>query len=156
MYVCMYDFYEDIRNDVSTMFDTSAYPEDRPAGLPRVNKNVPGLIKDEACGRTITKAVCLGPKRYAYEIDEYDDMCEREFCDGHCGKTGCLGNGEKKCKGVKKSVEKDTLTIDHYEDCLLNEATYRAKFNTLRSRKHTITTRGGWTSRPQSILGSNL
>ena len=80
------------------------------------------------------------PKQYAYEVDEYDDMCEREFCDGHCEKTGCVGNGGKKCKGVKKSVVKNTLTVDHYEDCLFNETTYRAKFNTLRSRKHTITT----------------
>ena len=42
------DVYEDIRKDVPTMFDTSAFPEDHPAGLPRVNKKVPGLMKDEA------------------------------------------------------------------------------------------------------------
>ena len=119
------------------MFDTSAYPENHPAGLPRVNKKVPGLMKDEAAGRIITKTVCLGPKQYAYEIDEYDNMCEREFCDGHCGKTGCIGNGGKRCKGVKGV---DTLTVDHYEDCLRNDTTYFAKFNTLRSRKHDITT----------------
>ena len=52
---------------------------------------------------------------------------------GECG-------GERKCKGVKKSVVKDTLTVEHYEDCLWNETTYCAKFNTLRSRKHNITT----------------
>ena len=84
------NFYEDIREDVPTMFDTSAYPEDHPAGLPRMSKKVPGLMKDEACGKTITKVVCLGPKQYTYEIDEYDDMCGREFCDGHCGKAGCV------------------------------------------------------------------
>ena len=67
-------------------------------------------------------------------------MCGREFCDGHCGKAGCVGNGGKKCKGVKKGVVKNTLTIDHYEDCLRNDTTYLAKFNTLRSRKHDITT----------------
>ena len=134
------DFYEDIGEDVPTMFDTSAYPKDHPAGLPRMNKKVPGLMKDEACGRTITKLVCLGPKQYAYEIDEYDDMCGREFCDGHCGKAGRVGNGGKKCKGVKKGVVKNTLTVDHYEDCLRNDTTYLAKFNTLRSRKHDITT----------------
>ena len=44
------DFHEDIREDVPTMFDTSAYPEDHPSGLPRVNKKVPGLMKDEAAG----------------------------------------------------------------------------------------------------------
>ena len=134
------DFYEDIRKDVPTMFDTSAYPENHPAGLPRVNKKVPGLMKDEACGRTITRVVCLGPKQYAYDIDEYDDMCEKEFCDGTCGKKGCIGNGGKKCKGVKKPVVKNTLTVEHYENCLQNDTTYCAKFNTLRSRKHDITT----------------
>ena len=59
------------------MFDTSAYPENHPAGLPRMNKKVPGLMKDEACRRTITRVVCLGPKQYAYDIDRYADMCER-------------------------------------------------------------------------------
>ena len=110
------------------------------AGLPRMNKKVPGLMKDEACGRMITKVVYLGPKQHAYEIDEYDDMCGREFCDGHCGKAGCVGNGGKNCKGVKKGLVKSTLTVDHYEDFLRNDTTYLAKFNTLRSRRHDITT----------------
>ena len=102
------------------MFDTSAYPEDHPSGLPRLNKKVPGLIKDGTSGGIITKAVCLGPKQYAYEVDRY--------------------GGERKCKSVKKSVVKNTLTTKHYEDCLRNEALYRAMFNILRSRKHDITT----------------
>ena len=91
-----------------------------PAGLPRMNKKVPELMKDEACGRIITKIVCLGPKQYAYEVDG--------------------GGGERKCKGVKKGVVKNTLTTGHYVDCLRNETTYLAKFNTLRSRKYDITT----------------
>ena len=32
------DVYEDIHADVPTMFDTSAYPEDHPAGLPSDNE----------------------------------------------------------------------------------------------------------------------
>ena len=76
------DVFEDIRSDVPMMFDTSTYPEDHPAGLPRMNKKVPGLMKDEARGRIITKAVCLGPKQYAYEVDG--------------------SGGGRKCKGVKK------------------------------------------------------
>ena len=122
------------------MFDTSAYPENHPAGLPRVNKKVPGLMKDEACGRIIRKVICLGPKQYAYEIEDYDGMCGKGFCDGNCEKNGCIGTGDKKCKGVKKSVVKGSLTLDHYEKCLENDITYYAKFNTLRSRKHDITT----------------
>ena len=34
------DFYDDIREDVPKWFDTSAYPENHPARLPRVNKKV--------------------------------------------------------------------------------------------------------------------
>ena len=103
--------FEDIREDVPTIFDTSTYPEDHLSGLPRVNKKVPGLMKDEGAGRIITKAVCLGPKQYAYEIDEYDGMCEKEFCDGGCGKKGCIGSGGKKCKGVKKGVVKRQINM---------------------------------------------
>ena len=97
-------------------------------------------MKDEARGRTITKLVCLGPKQYAYKIEDYDGMCRKEFCDGNCGKSSCVGNGDKKCKGVKKPVVKSSLTIDHYEKCLKTDTTYYARFNTLRSRKHDITT----------------
>ena len=100
------DFYEDIREDVPKWFDTSAYPEDHPAELSRMNKKIPGLMKDEACGRTITDVVCLRPKMYSYKIGEYASMCEREFCDGRCGEKGCVGNGGKKCKGVKGAVVK--------------------------------------------------
>ena len=35
---------------------------------------------------------------------------------------------------------KGSLTVDHYENCLMNDTTYYAKFNTLLSRKHNITT----------------
>lgn len=122
------------------MFDTSAYPKDHPGRLPIMNKKVPGLMKDQPCGRIITRTVCLGPKQYVYDIGDYDDMCGKEFCDGGCGKKGCIGNGGKKCKGVKKPVVKGSLTVDHYESCLMNDTTYYARFNTLRSRKHDITT----------------
>lgn len=67
-------------------------------------------------------------------------MCGKEFCDGTCGKNGCVGNGGKKCKRVKKPVVKGSLTVDHYEKCLMDNTTYCAKFNTLCSRKHDITT----------------
>ena len=62
------DFYDDIRNDVPTMYDTSAYPADHPAGLPRVNEKVIGLMKDEAGGRQIEEFVGLRSKLYAFKF----------------------------------------------------------------------------------------
>ena len=49
------DFYDDIRDDVPSMYDTSAYPVGQPAGLPRVNKKVIGFMKDEAGGKQISE-----------------------------------------------------------------------------------------------------
>ena len=52
------DWYEDIREEVLSMYDTSAYPKNYPAGLLRVNKKVIGLMKDEYKGRTISEYIC--------------------------------------------------------------------------------------------------
>ena len=124
------DFYENIAKDVPKWFDTSNYPKGHPIG--GVNKKVLGMMKDEAGG----KFVGLRSKLYAYKIDEYEGRCAKEFCDGNCDDKQCIGNGGKKCKGVKKSVVKDSITFENYRDCLFNNTTYQAKFNTLRSRKH--------------------
>ena len=85
-----------------------------------MNKKVPGLMKDEAKGKNIVRGVFLGPKQYALEIED--------------------AKNDKKNKGIKKSVLKGSLTVDHYEDCLKNDTKYYAKFNILRSRKHDVTT----------------
>ena len=114
------DYYDDIRADVPTKFDTSDYLIDHPSGLPIMNKKVSGLMKDEAKGKNIVRGVFLGPKQYALEIENEKD--------------------DKKNKGIKKSVLKNSLTVDHYEDCLKNETKYYARFNILRSRKHDVTT----------------
>ena len=50
------------------------------------------------------------------------------------------GKANKKCKGVKKAVVKNSITFENYKDCLFNGVTHRARFNTLRSRRHEITT----------------
>ena len=135
------DFYKDIAEDVPKWFDTNDYPEDHPAGLPRMNKKVLGTMKDEACGKTIAEFFGLRSKVYSFKIQEYDGRCDKEFCDGDsCEKKGCVGNGKKKCKGVKKAVVKNALTFENYKDCLFNGTTYQAKFNVLRSRKHNVTT----------------
>ena len=133
------DFYEDIAKDVPKLFDTSSYPEGHPIQS-NENKKVLGMMKDEAAGKIIIEFVGLRSKLYAYKIYEYEGRCEKDFCDGSCDDKKCIGNGSKKCKGVKKPVVKDSITFENYKDCLFNNTTYQAKFNTLRSRKHEITT----------------
>ena len=112
------DFYEDIAEDVPKWFDTCNYPKGHPIGGP--NKKVLGMMKDEAGGKSISEFVGLRCKLYAYKMDD--------------------GKADKKCKGVKKSVVKNSITFENYKDCLFTGVTNRAKFNTLRSRRHEIIT----------------
>ena len=114
------DFYVDIANDVETKFDTSEYP----IGLPikaGVNKKVPGMFKDEACGKQIKEFVGLRAKLYSYKIsDEADE--------------------HKKCKGIKKNVVKKTITHEDYKKCLFTKTEYHRKMNVIRSRHHNVYT----------------
>ena len=110
------DFYDDIRDDVTRMYDTSAYPLDHPAGLPQVNKKIIGLMKDEAGGRQIKEFVGLRSKLYAFKIDE--------------------GSETKKCKGTKKCVVKKKLDIEDYKDCVFKRNVHYRSMNNFRSRKH--------------------
>lgn len=77
------------------------------------------MMKDEARGKKIIEKVGLRSKLYTIKTQDEE---------------------EKKCKGVKKSVVKSNITFEHYKDCLFNNVNYNVKFNTLRSRKHEITT----------------
>ena len=134
------DFYNDIRDDVPTMYDTSAYPENHPAGLPRVNKKIIGLMKDEARGQQISKFAGLRSKLYAFKIHDYDTMCNDHHCTGNCNTKGCVGHGGKKCKGVKKRVVKTQITLEDYKDCVFNKNVHYRNMNVFRSRKHDIYT----------------
>ena len=103
------DWYEDIHGEVRTLYDTSAYPENHPAGLPQVNKKVIGLWKDEYKGRIVIEYAGTCSKSYAVILGYYPGMCEKDFCDGGCREKNCIGNGGKKCKGAKKSSLKKVL-----------------------------------------------
>ena len=77
------DFYDDIKNDIKTRFDTSEYPPNHKSGiLTGVNKKVIGLYKDEVAGRQITHFVGLRPKLYSFKVEE--------------------SSTTRKCKGIKK------------------------------------------------------
>ncbi|XP_022805804.1 uncharacterized protein LOC111342944 [Stylophora pistillata] len=114
------DFYQDIKSDVHNLFDTSNFPKDHPSGIPTgVNKKVIGMFKDEAGGKIIEEFVGLRAKLYSYKM--FDD-----------------GKEEKKCKGVKECVVKQTIRFDHYKECLFGGENQLRKMDTLRSRKHDI------------------
>ena len=87
------DFYEDIKPDVESKFDTSDFPEDHLSGIQRCNKKVIGMMKDEAARRISEEFVGLRVKLYSFKM--------------HKGKE------EKKFKGVKKKI-----SHQDYKDCL--------------------------------------
>ena len=115
------DFYRDISSDVKSKFDTSNYPKNHPSGiLTGVNKNVIGMFKDEAAGKQIAEFVGLRAKLYSYKVEESYE--------------------EKKCKGVKKAVIKNTISFNDYKNCLFNNKPAMRKMNVIRSHLHTIFT----------------
>ena len=114
------DFYADIADDVDARFDTSEYPKDHPSGIKTgVNKKVIGLMKDEASGKQIEEFVGLRSKLYSYKM---------------------AGDDHKKCKGVKKSVVKKTITHEDYKDCLFTNREQLRRMNVFRSHHHVIYT----------------
>ena len=115
------DFYADIADDVETRFDTSGYNKKDARLLPiGKNKKVIGLMKDELGGKIMTEFVALRLKIYSYKV---------------------LGGSEdKKCKGIKKYVVKETLTFEDYKNCLFDNSTeYRSQLM-FRSSNHEVHT----------------
>ena len=115
------DFYADISADVDRWFDTSELPENHLSCIRAgVNKKVLGMFKDEASGKPIEEFVGLRAKLYSYKMFQGDE--------------------HKKCKGVKKSVVKKTITHDDYIDCLFNGAKQSRRMKVIRSYKHEVYT----------------
>ena len=98
------NMYDIMKEDIY-IFDTSDYPEDNHFGLPRMNKKVIGLIKDECNGNIMTEFIGLRSKMYSVLIQNEKPI--------------------KKSKGVKSLVVKTTITFENYRDCLFNETTVR-------------------------------
>ena len=115
------DFYKDINGNVKDRFDTSGYPSDHPSGIPSgFNKKVLGMFKDEVNGDIIDEFVGLRAKLYSYKMFE--------------------GEESKKCKGIKKSVVKKSITHEDYKKCLLTGKEQLRKQNIIRSYKHEVYT----------------
>ena len=113
------DFFEDIANDVESMFDTSNYEVNRP--LPEgKNKKVIGLMKDEMGGYIIIGFVALRPKTYSSLIDDDSEA--------------------KKAKGTKKYVIKRMLKFNDNKDCLLNDEIILKSQQIFKSEAHNVYT----------------
>ena len=115
------NFYEDIANDVEARLDTSGYSKTDFRPLPiGLNKKLIGLMKDELGGKIMTEFMALRPKLYFYKKLD--------------------GSEDKKCKGIKKSIVKKTLTFEDYKTCLFSDSTkYRSQLM-LWSDKHEVHT----------------
>ena len=102
VYIKTEDIYKDIVEDVETRFDTSndelEFNSIDRLLLKGKNKKVIGLIKDEFCGKIMTKIVWLRAKTYSYLIDD--------------------GSEDKKAKGTKKCVIKRKIVFENYKNCL--------------------------------------
>lgn len=112
------DIYKYIKRDIH-LFDTSDYPLDNVYGIPRANKKVLGIMKDECHGRIMTEFVGLRAKMYTYKV-----------------------NGEsvtKKIKGVTHSTIKK-ITFEDFTNCLFNKETLTKEQRIIRSKKHEIFT----------------
>ena len=141
------DFYRDISSDVHSKFDTSNFSENHPSGIPvGANKKVVGMFKDEAGGKIIEEFVELRAKLYSYKMFESEEeKKEREKEEEEKRKEGIdfiegLTLEKKRCKGMKESVVKRTITFDDYKKCLFDGKPEYRQMNVFRSRKHEIFT----------------
>ena len=115
------DFYKDISEDVKDRFDTSDYPENHPSGIPTgINKKVLGMFKDEAAGKIIKEFVGLRAKLYSFIMED--------------------GKENKRCKGVKTQVVKNSITHEDYKTCLKTGKEQLRKQNIIRSYEHEVYT----------------
>ena len=115
------DVYMDIANDIDGRFDTSEYSKDHASGIRTgVNKKMIGMFKDEAAGKQIEEFVGLRAKLYLYKMFDRDE--------------------HKKCKGVKKSVVKKTITHSDYKETLFSHKEQYRKMNVIRSHLHDVFT----------------
>lgn len=119
LHVTTDDFYEDMKQNLER-YDTSDYPENNKFQMPRVNKKIPGLFKDELNSVIITKFVGLRSKMYCVKTGHIDKM--------------------KKAKGVKKYVVKREICFEDYVNCLENGCVITRNQNSFRSKLHKMYT----------------
>lgn len=93
------DPYEIIKRDCLQRFDTSDYAPDNSYGIPRVNKKVIGLMKDELNGSIMLEFIGLRSKMYSYRVESKAET--------------------KKAKGISRSSLKE-ISFHDYKTCLFD------------------------------------
>lgn len=113
------DIYDHIKEDLSR-FDTSDYPKNNIYNIPLVNKKKLGLMKDECNGKIVTEFAGLRSKMYSVRVEDEDRI--------------------KKAKGLKSNVIKNTITFDHFKDCLFNKKEITREQKKICSKFHKVYT----------------
>ncbi|DAC81320.1 PolB [Mayetiola barley midge adintovirus] len=121
-------FYSDMQQSIEK-YDTSDYAESNVFNMPRCNKKVPGLFKDELKGEVMTEFVGLRSKMYCVKIG---DVLVK---DRHSNDVVKM---KMKAKGVKKYVLNSKITFKNYLDCIQNKSIVSRSQNTFRSKNHTV------------------
>lgn len=121
------NFYDDIKADLTSRFDTSDLPPENIYHLPLVNKKVVGKMKDECNGKIITEFIGLRSKMYAYLIhDDNNSIVDSLTC-------------VKKNKGTSSAVVK-RIHFENYRSALDLENVFYDNMHTFKTLKHTIYT----------------
>ncbi|WP_221935842.1 hypothetical protein, partial [Klebsiella pneumoniae] len=94
---------------------------------------------DEVNGPIIKELVSLMPKMYALKFkpilqDEEDSSQDEDVSTGDEEEKNVI----KKAKGIKSAYLKKKIKFENYLDCLKNNKTYKATYNTIRSYNHQI------------------
>lgn len=113
------DFYADMMDDIHK-YDTSDYDVDNQYKMPRLNKKVPGLMKDENNGKIMTEFVGLRSKMYSVRVNNRDAI--------------------KKAKGVKQYVLKKSICFEDYLNCIRNNCIISRDQNSIRAKDHVVYT----------------
>lgn len=102
----------------SELFDTSDYPSDNCYNIELLNKKIPGLMKDEVCGKCVTEFVGLRSKMYSIRINGIDKI--------------------KKAKGVKKNIIQKKINFTDYYDCMKEHCIASKTQNSIISKLHNV------------------
>ena len=113
------NMYDMMKTDIHE-FDTSDYSPDNQFNMPRANKKIVGLMKDECNGEIMLEFVGLRSKMYSMRVQNKKPI--------------------KKVKGIKSSVVQTTITFDDYINCLQEKDILTREQRNIRSRHHILHT----------------